>query len=195
VQMSVARWQRLALGALVALSMVASGCSSSDSTPALVSIPTSAAPIAVGAAPLRIELIRKAVVAVEAKLGGAQQYFEVNATPTLVNIFVAAQGATQAVAYVYDAAGTLQPPAAPQPASGPTFRAADITFDEALVLAPIVSQLPLSTFRVFSVVGEQAGGVTYIVTVDSKLGTEFHVTVGAVGKILGTDQMLAPPTT
>ena len=55
----------------------------------------------------------------EAKLGGPQQYFEVNATVTLVNLFVATVGGTQAVAYVYDADGTLEAPAAPEPAPPP----------------------------------------------------------------------------
>ena len=42
-----------------------------------------------------LDQIAPAVAAIEAELGGPQQYFEINATPQLVNLFVAIDGATQ----------------------------------------------------------------------------------------------------
>ena len=71
-----------------------------------------------------MELIHPAVAALEAKLGGPQKYLEVNASPTLVNLFVAVDNATQAVAYVY-AEGKLSDAAAPEQvkAGAPTFAA------------------------------------------------------------------------
>lgn len=175
--------------ALVA-ALVAVGCSSSDSSPSSSTNPptTTAAPIEVGAAPVRLELIRPAVEAVEAQLAGPQQYFEVNATPTLVNLFVATENGSKAVAYVYTKQG-LEPPAEPQPASGPMFGAAEMTFDETRVMALAVAQLPSSTFRVFAVTGVQGGGVAYRLTVDSELGSEFQVMVGPAGDVLGTDRL------
>ena len=173
------------------------GCSDSkspDGTNAANVTSTTGAPIPVGEAPLLIEQIRPAIAAVEAELGGPQQYFEVNATPTLVNLFVAGDGGTKAVAYVYQA-GVLQAPADPRAASGATFAAAELTFDETRVLANIVGSLPDSTLRGFSAVGVQGGGVSYVVTVDSTRGGSLEVTVGPTGAILGTNGQLTPDTT
>ena len=193
--------RRRSIAGLVACVTVAAGsvggCSdskSSDETSAANFTSTTGAPIPAGDAPLLIEQIRPAIAAVEAELGGPQQFFEVNATPTLVNLFVAAEGGTEAVAYIYQA-GALQPPAEPQPASGPTFGSAELTFDETLVLANVVGSLPDSTFRVFSAVGVQGGGVSYVVTVESTLGGSLEVTVGPTGAILGTNGQLTVDTT
>lgn len=173
------------------------GCSdskSSDGTSAANLTTSTGAPIPVGEAPLLIEQIRPAIAAVEAALGGPQQFFEVNATPTLINLFVAAEGGTSAIAYIYQA-GALQPPADPEPASGPTFAADELTFDESRVLATVVGSLPNSTFRGFSAVGVQGGGVSYVVTVESALGGSLEVTVGPTGAILGTNGLVTPDTT
>ncbi len=48
-----------------------------------------------------LDQIAPAVAAVEAKLGGPQQYFEINATPQLVNLFVADAAKTTVTPYVY----------------------------------------------------------------------------------------------
>ncbi|CAB4892790.1 unannotated protein [freshwater metagenome] len=156
----------------------------------MVSVAAAASSASAGSElPLRVEQIRPAVAALEAKLGGAQQYLEVNATPTLVNLFVATDNATHAVAYVY-AQGTLSEPAAPEvvKAGAPTFGAADIAFDAARVLAPLLVQLPNSQYRVFSVVGVAGGGVSYLVTVGSAQGGQLEVPVGADGSITGAVQ-------
>ena len=171
-------------GAVALLGCSSSGKSSSTSTAAAAAT-TTAPPIAVGDAPLLIQDIRPAMAAVESTLGGPQRYFEVNATPTLVNLFVANTDGTQATAYVY-AANKLEDPAPAKPASGPTFAASDVAFDETKVLANIVAALPESRFRVFSVVGAAPpAGVNYLVTVDSTGGGELQVPVSADGRILG----------
>ena len=180
--------------ARVAVVLTIAGCSSSSpskSAPGGASdaVTTTAAPIPAGAAPVLLDKIRPAVAALEAKLGAPQQYFEINATVTLVNLFVATDNGTKAVAYVYGANGALQPPAAALPASGPTFAAKAMTFDETRVMALTVSQLPTSTFLRFSVTGAAGGGVGYHITAASDLGTEFQVTVGPTGNVLGTDQL------
>ena len=182
---------------MVAVGSIA-GCSdsstSSDDAWAKIDTTTTGAPIAVGAAPLLVEQIRPAIAALEQELGGPQQFFEVNATPTLVNLFVATEGATSAIAYIYQA-GALEPPAAPQPASGPTFAASELTFDETRVLANVVGSLPDSTLRGFSAVGVDGGGVRYVVNVESALGGAFEVMVDPAGAILGTNGQLTPAAT
>ncbi len=174
--------------ALVATLMVVTGCSSaSDSAATSVLGPVSS--MVPGDTPLRIELIRPAVVALEAKLGGAQRYLEVNATPTLVNLFVSTNGGTQAVAYTY-VQGKLSDPAAPEPVQpgAATFLGSSITFDESKVLVPLLTALANSQYRVFSVLGATGGGVTYEVTVQSVQGGQIQVPVGPDGSITGAVQ-------
>lgn len=176
----------------VCFAVVVVGCSSSDSGSTSASgaaTTTTAAPIPAGAAPVLLDKIRPAIAALEAQLGGPQQYFEVNATVTLVNLFVATDDATKAVAYIYDADGTLEPPAQAVPASGPTFGASQMTFDETRVMALTVAQLPTSTFLRFSVTGVGGGGVAYAITAGSTTRTEFQISVGPTGNVLGTDQL------
>ena len=136
----------------VALGLVTAACSDSET-----------AAKAIGDPP-RVELIGSAVAALEAALGGPQRYFEVNATPTLVNLFVANEDATQATAYVY-LGEELQEPDPSQPAQGPTFAASEMTFDAATVLSEVRAKLPQATLRAFSAVGSDSGGVAYVVTV------------------------------
>lgn len=181
-----ARFARFARFATMAVA-VAMMAACSDST--VSSAATTVAPIPVGHPPLLVDQIGVAVSALEAELGGPQQYFEVNATPTLVNVFVATSNATQAVAYVF-AAGKLAAPSPALAASGPTFAKRDIDFDPTRVLAGVVRQLPDSSPLLFSVVGRPVGGVDNSVTVGSSQGAEFKVYLRADGAILGTDQLL-----
>jgi hypothetical protein len=176
--------------AMVALLFTATAACSSQSHGASTSVRASTiATIAGSELPLRVELIRPAVAALEAKLGGRQKYLEVNASPTLVNLFVAVDNATQAVAFVY-AEGKLSDPSTPEQvkAGAPTFEAKDITFDDKRVLAPVIAALPTSTYRVFSVVGVAGGGVSYLVTMQSSKGGELQVPVKADGSIIGAVQ-------
>lgn len=192
--MRARKWPVKLIAGIACVAAGLTGCSGSDpstgSTSPAAAPTTTAAPIPSGKAPVLLEQIRPAVAALEAQLGGPQRYFEINATPTLVNLFVANGDQTQAVAYVY-ASKALQPPAAAQPASGPTFTAAEMTFDETRVMALTVAQLPTSTFLRFAVTGVSGGGVHYRIATLSELGTEFDVLVGPVGDVVGTDQ-LAP---
>jgi len=171
------------------VAVVAVGCSSSSPSSNSNAVTTTAAPIPVGAAPVLLDKIRPAVAALEAQLGGPQQYFEVNATVTLVNLFVATDNATKAVAYIYEADGTLGPAADAVPASGPTFAASQMAFDETRVMALTVAQLPTSTILRFAVTGVESGGVAYAITAGSSTGTEFQISVGPTGDVLGTDQL------
>ena len=138
------------------------------------------------ALPLQVDAMAPAVAAVEDALGGPQRYYEVNATPTLVNVFVAgADGA--ATAYVYDAvAGTLQAPSEPQPASGETFEWSQADFDTDQVLDQALEQLPSSLPRTFAVTAASPTTVQNLVTLESTQGGILDVLVEGDGTIIGT---------
>lgn len=128
--------------------------------------------------------IRTAVDAVESELGGEQEFFEITATPQLTNIFVAVDGATAAVPYVY-LDGALQPPAPRiEGAAGQTFAASAIDFDESTVLSGVRTDLPTSTIDAFSIEGGPGGFVRYIVSARSEQGGVLDVVVAAGGAII-----------
>jgi hypothetical protein len=166
-------------GLLAALALIGLACSGDDAG-------SSSDTTAAGAGqPLRIDAMGAAVDAVQAALGGEQRFSEVNATPTLVNLFVAgADGA--ATAYVYDAvAGRLDEPAAPQPASGNTFTWSQVDFDPDRVLTEALDQLPNALPRTFAVTAATAEAVQYLVTLESAQGGVLDVLVDQGGKVLG----------
>ena len=116
-----------------------------------------------------VDQIAPAIAAVEAELGGPQQYFEINATPQVVNLFVATDGATMVVPYVY-VGGELASPAEPTTAEGATFVADAVTFDPATILDGVTDELPDSDVVLFSIVGGPGGAVQYGATVQSDEG-------------------------
>ena len=126
-----------------------------------------------------------AVDAVQSALGGEQRFYEVNATPTLVNLFVAGSDGA-ATAYVYDAVNdTLGEPADPQPASGNTFTWSQVDFDPAKVLTEALGQLPNALPRTFAVTAATESAVQYLVTLESAQGGVLDVLVDKDGKVLG----------
>ncbi len=133
-----------------------------------------------------LEEIAPAIAAVEAARGGPQQYFEINATPQFVNLFVAVDDATAVVAYLY-VDGELGPPRPPEGADGATFAATALTFDPDLVLGGIDDDLPDSDVVVFSVGGGPGGEVRYGAVVESAEGGQLDVTLDAAGTVLSVD--------
>jgi hypothetical protein len=161
-----------------ALFIVVGGCGSDDSSdPAL-----------------RVDLIDDAVAAVEAELGGPQQYFEINATPDLVNLYVANDDAAEATSYVYRPDGSLDPPIGPAAAEGETFGADAIEVDEGSVLDDVLAELAESIALAFAVTGTGDGAVQYQVLLQSLRGGRLAVYVDGDGAILGSD-VLEEPTT
>ena len=139
-----------------------------------------------GTAPLQVAEIAPALAAVEAARGGPQQFFEANATAQLVNVFVAADGATAAVPYVY-VDGELGPPGPEAAASGATFGAVAVTFDPAEVLDQVTADLPETDLEVFSVVGGPDGAVRYGVVGRSAAGGTIDITLSPHGEVLAVD--------
>jgi hypothetical protein len=131
--------------------------------------------------------VRAAVAAVETERGPGQEFFEVTATSALTNVFVAVEDATAVVAYVYRD-GVLEEPAPVQSgASGFTFTAEAIAFDDDAVLSEIAGELPDSVIQSLSVEGGANGTVRYVVSVLSDAGGVLDITVGADGTVLSVD--------
>lgn len=133
--------------------------------------------------------IRSAVVAVEAEMGAGQDYFEVTATPQLTNVFVAIDDASAAVPFLF-VDGELQPPAPTLTgASGFTFNADAIDFDEDSILDAVAAELPDASIEALSVEGGDGGTVRYVVSVRSEVGGLLDVTVGPDGSVLAVDPL------
>ena len=129
--------------------------------------------------------IAPAIAAVEAELGGPQDYFEINATTQLVNLFVATDDRSTATAYVY-LGGELQPPAPPQDvASGGTFIAEALDLDPDVILTGIAEELDDPDVTQFVIVGGPGGAVQYSAFVVSSEGGILDVLLGADGAVLG----------
>jgi hypothetical protein len=173
-----------------AVTMVAvGGASCSNSSDGAATTDSSSSTVAATAGPRSsfVSAIRDAVAAVESERGGPQEYFEVTATTQSTNVFVAVDDGTAAVPYVY-IGGVL---AAPSPrldgATGLTFGAADLTFDDSLLLSRIASELPNASIESVSVEGASIGKVRYVVSVRSTEGGTLEVVVGPDGKIQSVD--------
>ncbi|TVR25008.1 MAG: hypothetical protein EA389_10095 [Ilumatobacter sp.] len=170
------RMRRLSI-ALFAVTIVAGGvaCGGDDDTPA------SPRPA--------VELIAPAVEALEAELGGPQEYFEINVDERLVNLFVAVDGGTSAVPYLY-LDGEIQPPAPAQPVvEGTAFDATAIEFDPDTVLDMVAADLPTATMRRFVVLVGPEGAVRYEVFVQSAQGGQLAVAVTPDGAVLGVETL------
>ena len=133
-----------------------------------------------------LDEIAPAIDAVEAELGGPQQFFEINATPQVVNLFVAIDGATRVVPYVY-VGGALGPPAEAAPAEGATFTADAVRFDPATILDGVTGELPDADVVLFSIVGGPGGAVQYAATVRSDAGGTLEVVLGPDGAVQSVD--------
>ncbi len=134
-----------------------------------------------------VSAIGPAIEAVEAELGGSQEFFEITASQQVTNLFVAIDDATAAVPYVY-LDGELQPPAPTLTgASGFTFSGDAVDFDADSILDAVAAELPDSTIEALSIEGGQDGTVRYVVSTLSPGGGRLDVTVGPDGAVLEVD--------
>lgn len=132
--------------------------------------------------------IAPAMAAVDEALGGPQDYYEVSATPQLVNLFVAGDDDT-VTPYVY-LDGVLADPAPTQSgAEGATFRAEAVTFDPDQVFDTLTGELEDSTVTEFVVLGGPDGAVRYEATVLSARGGTLSAVLGPEGQILSVDPL------
>lgn len=128
--------------------------------------------------------VRRAAEAVERELGAAQEFFEITATPQLTNVFIAIDGGTTAVPYIF-VDGELEPPApAIEGASGQTFTLDSLDFDETAVLGGVVADLPSATIDAFSVEGGSGGFVRYVISARSEQGGVLDIVVAPSGAVV-----------
>jgi hypothetical protein len=172
------RW--LVVGALLVTACSGGGGSSSSQPAASTTIVVSAP-----AAPPRVDLIDDAVAALEAKLGGPQQFFEINATPKLVNLIVSLNDDKVAQPWVYFD-GELSSTEGAE-ASGFSFAASALDFDPDKVLSKLEAELPESSPDLFFVEGGKGGIVRYSVAVTSRQGGQLIVVVGPDGTVRSVD--------
>ena len=125
--------------------------------------------------------ISVAIDALEAKLGAAQQYFEVNATARVVNLFVALNNATLTQNWLY-ADGTLTSKG-PQKANGGTFTKADLHFHADKVFSVVRTQIPAAILESFYVNGDGKGNVQYGVLTSAQCGGGLDILVGPDGAV------------
>jgi hypothetical protein len=182
-----ANWNGVApLVAVVALvAPLATACSgdgdSSTTTPVasttVVAAPSTALPV--------VDLIDDAVAALQTKLGGPQQFFEINATSKLVNLVVSLNDDKMAQPWVY-VDGELTS-TAPADATGFSFAASALDFDPDKVLSKLQAELPESSPDLFFVEGGEGGIVRYSVAVTSRQGGQLIVVVGPDGTVQSVD--------
>jgi hypothetical protein len=175
--------RRLAVVALVAVIVTACRGSGDSSTtePAtsatIGAVPSSALP--------EVGLIDDAVAALQTKLGGPQQFFEINATSSLVNLIVALNDGKVAQPWVY-LDGELTSTEGAE-ASGFSFAASALDFDPDKVLSKLEAELPQSSPDLFFIEGGEGGIVRYSVAVTSRLGGQLIVVVGPDGTVQSVD--------
>jgi hypothetical protein len=133
----------------------------------------------------RVDLIDEAVVALEGEMGAPQQYFEINASPKVVNLFVSLNNGAVVQPWVY-LDGELSSQEG-QPASGFTFAASALDFDPALVLSKIEGAVPGAAMSAFVVEGGEGGVVQYTVVVNSAAGGQLVAVVGPDGAVRSVD--------
>ena len=127
--------------------------------------------------------IPAAVEALETELGGAQDFFEINADPGKVTLWIAADEATTATPYVF-ADGELSQADDPQEADGETFTADEgLTFDSETVLDQVLQDFG-DNVQQFSIVGGAGDAVRFGVIVQSDRGGRLDVGLGSEGEVL-----------
>lgn len=132
-----------------------------------------------------VDQIDDAIAALEARLGSPQEYFEINATARLVNLFVALNDGAVAQPWLY-LDGELSSSAG-QPAAGGTLRAVDIDLDVDAIFGQLLIEVPRATVASFYIHGDGLGSVRYGALVTTELGGGLDVELLADGTIVSVD--------
>lgn len=172
--------------AVVALVVLLAACSDDPaaSTDTQVVPTTSVVLPSVDELPL-LDQIALAVAALEKQLGGPQEFFEVNATARLVNLFVALNNGAVAQPWLY-LKGTLSSTEG-VPAGGGTFPSSSVDFDPDVILSQVLTELPGVSIESFYIHGDGQGNILYGVLAVSDKGGGLDVVLGADGSVKSVD--------
>lgn len=139
---------------------------------------------------LHVDEIDDAVDAVTALTGQPPKFFEINATPDLINLFLD-DGQGSAVNFVWEN-GSLRDETEVASADGRSFDASEMVFSSE-VYARVEDELPESLLRAFTITADGPNGeILHRVVVQSERGGQFAVLVDPDGKILGSDPLTGP---
>lgn len=185
----------LVAAAVGALSLGLIGSSCSDSPDPVATDPVETAPLPPGQAEcspappvLNVDEIDEAIAALAEGRNEPPRFFEVNATASVVNLFLAdtdETGASIVVPHSYGA-GELRAEE-PTAAEGNAFPVDVIDIDPERVLSCVVAELPDSEPEAFVIEGGPDGAVRYSVVLNSSQGGQLVVEVSGEGRILAVD--------
>ena len=183
--------------ATVAVVSVGIGCSGDDTAPSgtatsgSVVVPGGSGPagtnVQSATALPRVGDIRPAIDAVERELGGPQRFFEVLATPALVNLFVAVNDGAAVQPYVY-LEGKLVTGPGQAGAGGATFAGSAVQFHADTMFDDVRASLKESVIEAFEVVGGPNGAIRYTAVIRSPTGSQLLAVLDASGKTLAVDK-------
>ncbi len=175
----------MAAVAAVAVAFVPA-CSDDGDTSPTSSLSLGPAECAASDPVLMVDRIDAAAAAVEAQLGEPQVYFEINATPLLVNLFVADPVAKTVTPYAF-VGDELSSEAPLSVEAGSAFPASALSIDPERVLSCVVDQLPNSVIEVFFVEANAEGALRYTVLTSNDQGGQLAVEVSGDGLVLAVD--------
>lgn len=132
-----------------------------------------------------VDQIEAAVSALETELGGPQDYYEINATAQLVNLFVSLNNGAIAQPWLY-VNGTLTAGEG-QAASGGTLRADALDFNPDAIFSKLSQEVPGLSVESFYVHGDGAGNLLYGVLATSPRGGGLDIVLGADGSVKSVD--------
>lgn len=139
---------------------------------------------------LHVDEIDDAVGAVSTLTGQPPRFFEINATPDLINLFLD-DGKGSAINFVWEN-GSLRDETEAAAADGLSFDASKMVFSSD-VYSRVEEELPDSLLRAFTITADGPNGeVLHRVVVQSERGGQFGVLVDPTGKILGSDPLTGP---
>ena len=184
--------------ALVSCAPIVAGCSDSSTSSSASSAPTDVDSTeggalsvpADGALPV-VDQIPVAIAALEAETGAPVEYFEINATAQLVNLFVALNDGAVAQPWLF--VGGELTSAEGQQASGGTFAGGDVAFDPATIFDPLLAEVPGIQVESFYVHGDGDGNLLYGVLATSERGGGLDIVLAADGRVLSVDPVSEAP--